>query len=106
MAWILEGPSYERVCRVPTCSSCYFRLSTLSKNQDMLRSGVLQRSQTPYHTVGAPTSAKTSYVDSSVFFGKRKNLKISLGFRRFKKEASIMKRRNDNYPPYLKQWGT
>ena len=61
--------------------------------------------QRPYHTVRAPTSAKTSYVDSSVFFGKRKNLdEILLGFRRLKKEASTMKRADENYPPYLRQW--
>ena len=36
--------------------------------------------QRPYHTVRAPTSAKTSYFDSSVFFCKRKNLEILLGY--------------------------
>ena len=97
------------------CAGCQLAPAVTSGSPHCLRIGIclevecykeLKFRQRPYHTVRAPTSAKTSYFDSSVFFGKRKNLKISLGFRRFKKEASIMKRRNDNYPPYLKQWGT
>ena len=49
---------------------------------------VIKFRQRPYHTVRAPTGTKTSYCDSSVFFGKRKNLEILPRYRRFEKEGS------------------